>query len=475
MTTVTEQTLVLWNLASKLKEGVSPSAQVEIVCSLLFLRHAARASSSSGGRAGSLVVPFEASWEHIERATKGIAETLSRACQILEDVNPALRGVLTAADFHELGPWNEEQWDRALRDVVAGLSRMPELDDAMHAADLQDSFIDKSAESSGKRAGWTLLPAPLARLMVELLDLTDGVTICDPFCRSGRTLAICADRAKERRLTVTIQGQNPNRGMRAICRMSLLLRGVADARIDGGDALRSPMLDRHGRLERYGRIISAPPIHRNGWGAEEAAEDRWKRFPVIPPRNNADFAYILHAVAALENDGRAVLLTSSGVLFRQGVEASIRRMLVEQGLIDVIVNLPGGLLQGTNIASALMVLRRSISTRRGKVLLVDARHRGDRRPRISALSQAEIDDISTCVRRYTSVEGLAQVVPTNEVEHKQWNLNPAAYIPRDDEVHSFVDIAEQSDAIRQLEAERDDAAARMDSLIAELAALHGPR
>jgi len=473
MTPGAEPTSTLWSLASTLREAVSPGAQLAIVGCLLFLRHSARGVFLAGRRTRPLSLPAEASWEQIGRITNGIASALSDVCQRLEDANPVMAGMLTAADFNEIEPWNDERRDRVLRGLIVGLSALPDVSDATQLANLYDSFITKFAESSGKRTGEMFLSPPLAHLMAELVDPTDGARICDPTCKTGRTLAACVALATERRISVAINGQELSRHLRAVCRTSLLLHGADDARIGLGDPLHSPLLDRDGRLERYPRIISAPPVHRNNWGSEDAAEDRWGRFPIIPPKNNADYAYILHALATLEEGGRAVLLTGSGVLFRQGGEAAIRRMLIQADRFEAVIGLPGGLLYGTHMPVTLIVLRKGRTARSGKVLLIDANRADKHRSRSDAPSRGEIEEISRYVRQFMAVDGVSRVVETRDIERNQWNLNPAAYIARD-EVHSDFNFAEQVDAIRQLEAERDEAASRMDELIAEIGRLQEP-
>src|SRR6185503_18429019 len=151
-----------------------------------------------------------------------------------------------------------------------------------------DWFIAKSAEQGGKASGEFFTPPSVLRLMVELLDLRDGMRVCDPACRAGGALTQCAQYASEKRIRIELHGQEWSDRVWRLCKMNLVLHGIHGARIEPGDVLRSPKLIEGGHLIRYDRVITAPPFSRSNWGAEEAANDPFARFPLIPPKDMAD-------------------------------------------------------------------------------------------------------------------------------------------------------------------------------------------
>ena len=256
---------------------------------------------------------------------------------------------------------------------------------------------------------------------------------------------------------------------RAICKASLLLHGADGIRIEVGDVLHSPKLTGRDGLIKYDRVISAPPFNRSNWGAEDAADDGFGRFPIVPPKHIADYAYILHCLSILEEGGRAVVLVGIGVLFRGGAEENIRRMLLERDHFEAVVGLPPGLLYGTNISSALIVLRNGKSPRSGKVLFLEVRRAHEKRARDEALSAEEIDAVVRCVERFEDIPDMARVVDVEEVARKQWGLSPAAYLPHPVH-HTDINVAAQLEVIRRTEAERDEAASRADEILRDLAA-----
>lgn len=467
MTKQDEFTTSALELSTTFQGAVAPLPQLDIVRCLLFLRYAAPDAFSFGHGEKPLAIPEESSWLYLARHEHDLARAIGRACLKLEEANPALEGLLTTVDFKQLEPWNDERRDRILGQLIAGISRLPS---TTSIGDAYDSFVLHIAESSGKRGGELFLSIPLAQLMVEILDLRNGMSVCDPVCRAGRTIVECAKRAAEQNLRIVLSAQEPSNQLRGIARMDLLMRGIHSARIEAGDVLPSPKLVEKGQLLQYDRVVSAPPINRDNWGAEEAAEDHFNRFPIVPPKHNADYAYILHCLSTIKNGGRAVILTGRGVLFRQGGEERIRKMLLLGDHIEAIVGLPGGLLYGTHIPAALLVLRKGASSRSGRVLFVEVHHPDRHRSRHEAFTANDIESIAHCVHRFEDAPGLARIVAVADIEQNQWGLNPAIYIQHETSNSSMnvMDFAVRIEAIRRLEAERDKLTGKMDDLVKEL-------
>ena len=97
--------------------------------------------------------------------------------------------------------------------------------------------------------------------------------------------------------------------------------------------------------------------------------DRYKDFGVAP-KAKADFAFLLHDLYHLEDDGIMTIVLPHGVLFRGGEEAKIRENLIEKNRIDAIIGLPENIFFGTNIATIIMVLKKNRPS--SDVLTIDA-------------------------------------------------------------------------------------------------------
>jgi type I restriction enzyme M protein len=457
----------LWELVSDLRDFAQPLLQLDVVRCLLFLRYVSCASPTQPRR---VTIPVTAQWSHLQSCSHDYAWALSRACKDLERANSWLQGTLADFDFHEVGRSDSGRQDAALQRLIQAISGFRDLDTPSRVGEIYDAFVTRFAESAARSgAGEVFVAIPVARLMADLLELQDGMRVCDPVCRAGRPLTACATVAMERGFNIVPEGQEPSEKLRAICKMNLFLRDAFQAKIELGDVLRAPrLLEEDGQLTQYDRVVTAPPFNAEFWDPADAAQDRWGRFPVAPPKQSADYAYILHCLSTLKEGGRAVILTGRGVLFRQGAEAEIRKLLVRRDHIEAVIGLPGGLLYGTHIPAALLVLRKGARPHPGKVLFVEVRRSGERRARHEALRPEEIDAVATYVRRFEAVPGTSAVVNHHEIDERGWILNPAAYLPQNTPPEAL-DLERRLEEIRRLEAEHNEAVARVDVLLEQIA------
>ena len=82
----------------------------------------------------------------------------------------------------------------------------------------------------------------------------------------------------------------------------------------------------------------------------------------MPPKSKADYAFILHILHYLSNDGIAVVLNFPGVLYRGNSEGEIRKWIVEKNYIEKVIRIPGKTFVDTTIETALIVFRKNKTT-----------------------------------------------------------------------------------------------------------------
>lgn len=113
--------------------------------------------------------------------------------------------------------------------------------------------------------------------------------ICDPTVGSGGMLIECAhyiERKNGNPKNISLFGQEKNLGTWAICKMTMLLHGMPDARIEKGDVIRDPKLVKDGELIFFDRVIANPPFSLDDWGVDVSQNDGYGRFRYgIPPQN----------------------------------------------------------------------------------------------------------------------------------------------------------------------------------------------
>lgn len=176
-----------------------------------------------------------------------------------------------------------------------------------------------------------------------------------------------------------------------------------------GDTLKNPaFMDR-----RFDLIVANYPFSIK-WKPDK--EDvRFKGWVDVPPQSKADYAFIMHMMYLLADDGVCVSLNFPGILYRKAREGKIRKELVERGYIKKVIQVPGGYFEDTNIATVILVM----SKEKFKGFI-------------------EFEDLELKEKRK---------VPISEIKENDYNLSVSTYVQKEIEVEE-IDPVELRDAIR---------------------------
>lgn len=123
------------------------------------------------------------------------------------------------------------------------------------------------------------------------------------------------------------------------------------------------------RIVKVDAVVSNPPYSQKWDPKNKEFDPRFKEFGVAP-KAKADYAFLLHELYHLEDDGIMTIVLPHGVLFRGGEEETIRKTLIERNHIDAIIGLPANIFFGTGIPTIIMVLKRTRAD--SDVLIIDA-------------------------------------------------------------------------------------------------------
>lgn len=200
----------------------------------------------------------------------------------------------------------------------------------------------KSIREDFKNKGIFYTPPELAEMIKSYINFKP-IKVYDPTCGDGGLLAVFDDGVKK-------YGQEINKEQLEVANQRLL-------NFDGycGDTLKDPyFLD-----EKFDCIVANPPFSIN-W--EPIVDIRFEKVPAIPTKGKADYAFILHILHYLSDDGVAVILGFPGVLYRGNKEGEIRKWLVTQNYIDRIVEIPGDTFVDTKISTIIIVLKKNKTT-----------------------------------------------------------------------------------------------------------------
>ena len=86
-------------------------------------------------------------------------------------------------------------------------------------------------------------------------------------------------------------------------------------------------------------LLANPPFNAE-WNPERLSEKDPRITYGIPPKGNANFLWIQHFISHLTPNGMAGFVMANGALAVSGKEGEIRRKIVEDDLIDVVIACP---------------------------------------------------------------------------------------------------------------------------------------
>jgi type I restriction enzyme M protein len=422
------------------KSYILPLLFFKRICDVWDEEHAAMLSEYGEDFADEhrFQVPEDCHWSSVRAAPRNVGTALANA----------MRGVEAANQKHLYGVFGDAQWtnkdrlpDELLKDLIEHFSALS-LGNARIASDVMgdayEYLIKQFADATNKKAGEFYTPRSVVRLIVDILDPKEGETIYDPACGTGGMLLAAVAHVRERggdprTFFGKLHGQEKNLTTAAVARMNLFLHGIEDFVIERGDTLRNPVFTDAATsgLATFDVVIANPPFSLEQWGRELWESDPWGRaFAGLPTDSNADMAWVQHMVKSMvPKTGRMGVVLPQGALFRGGVEAQIRKYLLEQDLVEAVIGLAPNLFYGTGLAACILVLRaKKAKARQRKVLVVDASSVFRRGRAQNFMDPQHVAGIHGWYEAFADVEDRARVVDLAEIEKEGFTLNISRYV-----------------------------------------------
>ncbi|WP_246136491.1 type I restriction-modification system subunit M [Leekyejoonella antrihumi] len=457
--TVKELKDTLWKAADKLRGSMDASQYKDVILGLVFLKYVSDAFEerreqieaelvADGWAADQIAeeqddldeyvghgvfwVAPQARWGYLAEHGKGlpaaagepaksIGDLVDDAMDLLMGSNQSLRGTLPRlygrdnVDQRRLG----ELMDlfNGARFTGQGATKARDL-----LGEVYEYFLEKFARAEGKRGGEFYTPASVVRVLVEVLEPSHG-RVYDPCCGSGgmfvQTEKFLESHGEEAS-DIAVYGQENNERTWRMAQMNLAIHGIDTQGLGArwGDTFAR---DIHPDLQAD-YVMANPPFNIKDWSRNED-DSRW-RFGV-PPKGNANYAWMQHIISKLAPGGTAgVVMANGSMSSNSSGEGDIRANLVEADLVSCMVALPTQLFRSTGIPVCVWFFAKDKSAgakgsidRTGQVLFIDARELGymvDRAER--ALSDEDIAKIAATYHLWRGTASHTRLVEPGERE-----------------------------------------------------------
>ncbi len=474
----------LWSAADNLRANSSLSSYEysNPVLGLIFLRYAwsrfkpvhEELSEQATGRRtigpddykakGVMNVPEEARYDKLLALPENedIGKAVNTAMEAIEKSNPELADVL---------PKEYKRFeDETLKDLLKTFSNIPIGMGGDVFGKIYEYFLGNFAMSEGQKGGEFFTPTSIVKLIVEVLEPFNG-KVLDPACGSGG-MFVQSENFRKRHQNgnsgiLSVYGQEKVDATVRLCKMNLAVHGM-EGDIKAGNTYYE---NAHNVVNRFDYVMANPPFNVDGVNKESIEGD--KRYPFgIPKPDNANYLWIQEFYSALNESGRAGFVMANSAADARHSEMEIRKKLIEDGVVDVIVSIGSNFFYTVTLPCTLWFFDKSKkgTDRENKVLFVDARNiyrQIDRAHRDFTPEQIDfLAGIVRCYRgeamedtlpvaaepdvdysangnsitqpedmnelfpngEYEDIPGLCKVATLEEIEAQGWSLNPGRYV-----------------------------------------------
>lgn len=420
-------------------------------------------------------VPDDCRWSNIQNQAENIGTTLNSIFEKLTNVNsPKLDKVFDDLDFA-----NKERFPNdTLQSLINHFSLYNFGDNYINSDLLGDAYeylIEQFAADAGKKGGEFYTPREVEKIIINILKPHEKDHIYDPTVGSGGFLLeaynYLRDKAGEKvAKTLYLYGQEINISTFAIAKINMFLHGLDSADIRRGDTLGDPQfINEKGALQTFDICVANPPYSIKEWAYSAFRNDKFGRTDgyATPPDKNADFAFLLHIIKSMNQNGRAGVVLPHGVLFRAEAEGKIREQIIKNDLIEGIISLPAKLFYGTKIPAIIMILNKNKSSdRKNKIIFIDAENEFETGKKQNKLRKADIQKIVEAFENYKAIPQFSEIVGVDKIIGNEFYLNIKRYVDTS-KIETKVDLNSLTSEITDLEKALTDEKKKLSTLLSK--------
>ncbi len=332
---------------------------------------------------------------------------------------------------------NSGSRDKAVRDIVDLVDLIPPTSHDYDVLGYIYEYLIQQFSSEAKKDGAFYTPHELtslmARIVADRLKDREKIYCYDPTVGSGGLLLNIGKEVGRYIPSDNIHyyGQELITETANLAKMNLFMQGVPVQNINmrNANTLEEdwPYFDEQTAYAPLfvDAVVSNPPYSAHYEPENHQTDVRFKGYG-LAPEGKADYAFLLHCLYHIKNDGVMAIVLPHGVLFRGDSEGEIRKNLILNHNIETIISFPSGMFFATGIPVIVMIL--SKNRREDDILFIDASRSYKKDKKQNVLTESDVQRIFDTVIARKDVSNYAHLATMAEIEANDYNLNVPRYV-----------------------------------------------
>ena len=332
---------------------------------------------------------------------------------------------------------NSGSRDKAVRDIVDLVDLIPPTSRNYDVLGYIYEYLIQQFSSEAKKDGAFYTPHELtslmARIVADRLKDREKIYCYDPTVGSGGLLLNIGKEVGRYISSDNIHyyGQELITETANLAKMNLFMQGVPVQNINmrNANTLEEdwPYFDEQTAYAPLfvDAVVSNPPYSAHYEPENHQTDVRFKGYG-LAPAGKADYAFLLHCLYHIKNDGVMAIVLPHGVLFRGDSEGEIRKNLILNHNIETIISFPQQLFFSTSIPVIVMIL--SKNRREDDILFIDASQSYKKDKKQNVLTESDVQRIFDTVVARKDVPNYAHLATMEEIEANGYNLNVPRYV-----------------------------------------------
>jgi len=387
-------------------------------------------------------------WSVIRKLADNIGQQLTTYMIDIAKANPQLSGIIDRVDFNATTHGQRDISDDRLSALIEQISlKRLGLNDV--EPDLigrsYEYLIRKFAEGSGQSAGEFYTPKEVGMIMARILDPEPNMEIYDPCCGSGGLLIKCELVLQEKMglrsmksfAPLKMFGQEYIPNTWAMANMNMVIHDM-EGEIEIGDSFNSPKFKGRNGLKTFDCVVANPMWNQKLFTEKDYDTDEFGRFPKgagFPGSESADWGWVQHMFASLNDSGRAAIVLDTGAASRGSGSANItkekevRKWFVVNDLIEGVIYRPENLFYNTTAPGIILFLNKAKpAKRKNKIFLLNASREFEKGDPKNYLTEEGITRIAETFKAWREVDKFSRIVGRDEIIKNDYNISPSRYI-----------------------------------------------